>query len=72
MKIWIASDETHGKMYDFDRLDMKPADIALNVGRAERGEIIHIWDNDDTDRTPDHAFYWDSQHKKYRPYTMQT
>ena len=49
MKLWIASDTTNGAMYDAERFfdkNWKPAGpiaIANKYGRAETGEIIHIF-----------------------------
>ena len=65
-KIWIASDSSHGRMLTLDDDKLKPMDIAYKLGHAESGEIIQIWDNDNTDREPDHRIYWDSQYRKYR------
>lgn len=74
MKLWIASDNTHGTMYDADEFftnDGKKADpisIAYKYGRAETGEIIHIWLSDDTSVIPDYKVYWDNKRGEYLEY----
>lgn len=69
-KIWIASDSSHGRMLTVDRNGRSPISLANEFGRAETGEIIHIWDNEDTERMPDHAVYWDSRACEYREYCL--
>lgn len=76
MKLWIASDNTRGAMYDvapFRTMDGKgpvagPIDIAYKYGRAEAGEIIHIWLDDNVEREPDHKVYWNDYKRVYRTY----
>lgn len=66
MKIWIASDSTHGGYYTIPDEGLTPIKIAYKYGRAEYGEIINIWNDDNTARLPDAEVYWDSQRREYR------
>lgn len=71
MKIWIASDYTNGRMYEVENNGETAIEIANKYGRAESGEIIHIWWNGDTKRMPDDEVYWNSKRNKYlynKPY----
>lgn len=71
MKIWIASDYTNGRMYEVENNGETAIEIANKYGRAESGEIIHIWRNGDTERMPDDEVYWNSKRNKYlynKPY----
>lgn len=68
-KIWIASDSTKGRMLTVGRQGLHPIDLAYEFGRAEQGEIIHIWDDENTDRKPDHMVYWDNVHRRYSTYS---
>ena len=67
MRLWIASDNTHGQYYTIpDDDNLSPVEIAYKYGRAESGEIIHIWRGDNSDWFPDAEVYWDSQYREYR------
>lgn len=66
MKIWIASDCSRGGYYSIPDEGLTPIEIAYKFGRAEFGEIISIWNDDNTERLPDAEVYWDSQFRKYR------
>lgn len=66
--IWMASDCTRGAMYDIDAENLSPISIAYRYGRAESGEIIHIWNDDNTERDPDHRVMWDAKRREYRAY----
>lgn len=66
MKIWIASDCTSGRYLEIPDERLSDVDIAYKYGRAEWGEIIHIWHDGDTDKQPDAIVYWDSCYRKYR------
>ena len=70
MKIWIASDYTHGRYLEIPDEHMTPVDIAYKYGRAEGGEIVHIWFDGDVGRLPDAIVYWDSYHRKYQRQTQ--
>lgn len=70
MRLWIASDYTCGAYYTIpetpDQLD--PIAVAYKYGRAESGEIVRIWyDNNPAPyRDADAKVYWDSIVRKYR------
>ena len=66
MKIWIASDCSCGRMLEIEDNGKTGKEIAEYYGRAEFGEIIHIWRDGNTDSKPDVALYWDSQYREYR------
>jgi hypothetical protein len=70
MKIWIASDCTRGQYYTIPetREQLDPIAVAYKYGRAEFGEIISIYydENDETPRLPDADVYWDSIRREYR------
>lgn len=70
MKIWIASDSTRGQYYMIPETpeQLDPIAVAYKYGRAEFGEIISIWydENDESPRLADADVYWDSRYNKYR------
>lgn len=68
MKIWIASDCTHGRYLDIPDDGLSAVDIAYKYGRAEWGEVVHIFRDGNTDKQPDDQVYWDYQRRKYRCY----
>jgi hypothetical protein len=57
IRIWMASDTTHGQHYEVDTDLTDIIDIAYKFGRAEQGEIVSY--NGETAG-------WDSQYRKYR------
>lgn len=64
MKVWIASDITPGEYFTIP--EETPAGIAHKYGRAERGEIIHIWLDDYAEGLPDIGIYWDDHAQQYK------
>lgn len=62
MKLWMASDYTHGAWYNVE--EVKP----MAHGRAEAGEILQYYQDDKS--TLIAAYYWDNQYCKYRPYNF--
>ena len=65
-KICIASDVSHARMLTLEDDNLKPMDIAYKLGRGESGEVVQIWDDENTDREPDHRIYWSTEYRKYR------
>lgn len=65
MKIWIASDNTNGRMLEVEDSDKLPTEIAYEYGRAESGEIIDIWYDGNDNKEPDAVVYWDWQRRRY-------
>lgn len=58
MKLWMASDNTHGGWYNVDNVS------PMSHGRAEAGEILNYYEDDKT--TPVASYYWDDQRREYR------
>lgn len=67
MKLWIASDCTLGRWLTVDTpKKIKPAEIARQYGRAESGELVQIWiDDNDESIFPDFSVVYDSFRQKY-------
>lgn len=65
--VMIASDTSSLRTYHMEGKAPVPVKLAYELGRAESGEIVQIWDDDNTGRVPDHIVYWDRQHREYRP-----
>lgn len=68
IKLWIASDTTHGAAYTTETDSLDILDIAYKYGRAESGETVSITEIDGvpTDILNRPSAYWDGQHKAYK------
>lgn len=68
IKIWIASDSSHGAEYTAETDTLDIVEIAYKYGRAESGEIVTLIEIDgtETDVCNRPTAFWDDQYHNYK------
>lgn len=68
IRLWIASDNTHGAYHTAETETLDIIKIAQKYGRAERGELVELTEVDGVaTEAPDRpTAHWDSQFRRYK------